>query len=192
MTGTTKLTVLRRWCLVVSCVAGLATPGQLFGQSVAEVCGDSPLEASGLEVGRWLAWTEGDASGLEMPPSVSGPIFERHSGLLELFQQIPNLQPPWGVEVRPSGVIRGRERVGSGPSVVHSSLLIQVFHPTVQQAGEASASVRVDVNTLTPLLYDGSGAMIEDSAGPIFIEPISVVAVSTSGRCGFRSVRSDS
>ena len=166
----------RRSRLLLSCVAGLVLPGPLLGQTVAEVCGDSPAQAPRLEVGRWLPLATGD--GHELSSSIADPIFDRLGTVLELFQAIPALRPPMGVELRPSRSIRSVGRRNAATRVVHSWLLIQVFHPTLEVAGEASASVRVEVNSLTPLLYDAAGPVIGDSVGPIFLEPLLVGEVS--------------
>ncbi len=169
---------LPRLRLLLWCVAALVIPDTLVGQNVTKQCGGATVEVPSLEAGRWLPWSTDDGGGTELPSRVTEPIFDRLGAVLDLFQSIPTLRPPMGVELRPSRSIR---RVGTGDTrdrIIHSWLLIQVFHPTLEVAGEASASVRVEVNSLTPLLYDAAGPLIEDSTGPIFIEPVLVGEVS--------------
>ena len=152
----------RLWILV-SCIAGLAAPGALVGQTVANACGGSPEQEPSVEEGRWLPWASDDRGGIDLSSPVTEPIFDRLGTALELFYAIPELRPPMGVELRPSRSIRSIGRSSATTRVVHSWLLIQVFHPTLEVAGEASASVRVEINSLTPLLYDAAGPVIEDS-----------------------------
>ena len=49
--------------------------------------------------------------------------------------------------------------------------MIQLFHPTVRQAGEASATIEVLLNTLFPLMYGTGQPIAQDATGPIFLAP---------------------
>ncbi len=170
--------VFRRLPLLCACTVGLLAPGIVSGQTVAEVCGDTPAPAPGLEAGRWLTWAAGDRDVIDVPSSVAERIFGRLGDMLDLFRAVPGLQPPLGVELRPTSMVRSAARDGGRHGIVHSSLIVQVFHPSVQVAGEASASIWVEVNSLTHLFYDAAGPLIEDDTGPIFIEPALVGEVA--------------
>ncbi len=87
------------------------------------------------------------------------------------FRRARVLDPLPGVEVRPHRVIWGPGPPELGPPLLRSELRLQVFHPTVEKAGEASASIRVVLNSLWPLTYGSGQPLTEDDEGPIFIEP---------------------
>jgi len=146
------------------------TPLGLGAQTLAERCGEVPTDAPPQAPGRWLPWSENSFAGRE-PMTEYGPILHRLSEFAEPFRRASVLDPPPGVEVRPHRVIWGEGPPELGPPLPRSTLLIQVFHPTVQQAGEASASIEVMLNTLFPLLYGVGRPIAEDATGPIFVAP---------------------
>ena len=152
-------------------LAALAvTPLGLGAQTLAERCGEVAANAPSEVPGRWLPWEEDNV--VKPGPGVDyAPLFERLGEFAEPFLRAPALDPPPGVEVRAHRVVWGEGPPELGPPLPRSALLIQVFHPTYQQAGEASASIQVIPNTLFPLLYGTGRPIAEDGAGKIFMAP---------------------
>ena len=147
--------------------------GQLAAQTLSEACGALTGPATPESAGRWLDWTEDHLGWREPPPNLE-PLLDRLTGLAEPFRRAPVLNPPRGVEVRPHRTIWGPGPAELGPPLPRATLVIQVFHPTVAQAGEASATLRVHVNSLFPLTYGVGRPLAEDTDGVMFPEPVLV------------------
>jgi hypothetical protein len=154
------------WILAAVAMAPLG----LGAQTLAERCGEVATDAPPQVEGRWLAWSQDGFGGRE-PRAEYAPILHRLREFAEPFQRASTLDPPPGVEVRPHRVIWGEGPPELGPPFPRSALLIQLFHPTLEQAGEASASIEVMLNTLFPLFYGVAQPIAEDAAGPIFVAP---------------------
>jgi len=140
-------------------------------QTLPEACGAVPGTPAPESAGRWLDWTEDN---LDWPEPLPGfePLLDRLTELALPFRKAPVLNPPRGVEVRPHRTIPGPGPAELGPPLPRATLVLQVFHPTVAEAGEASATLRVHVNSLFPLTYGVARPMAEDAAGVMFIEPV--------------------
>lgn len=157
-------------------VAG-AVPVSLGAQGFSQQCGEILPQEAGQARGRWLDWSEDSFAGNEPLPEYR-PILKRLRDFAEPFSRAAVLDPPPSVEIRPHRVIWGATPVELGSPFPRATLLIQVFHPSVQEAGEASAAVRVELNSLFPLFYGLGQPIAEDVDGPIFVAPEQVGTVA--------------
>lgn len=140
--------------------------------TMEEACGNASESLASHSPGRWLPWTEDhlDQEGLDV-----GLIRSQHRLLTQLaepFMELKVLSPPPGVEARPHRSIGDKQQMGEPEP--GAKLMIQIFHPTYKQAGEASAGVKVFINNLLPIFYGIGGGEIKDDMGSMFAEPVRV------------------
>ena len=156
------------WLGVVLC--GVASVARAM--SMEEACGHADDSLAAYSQGRWLPWPEDtlDQEGLD-----AALIDSQRTLLTELagpFMRLDALNPPRGVEARPHRIVGTRQSMGE--PAAGATLMIQIFHPTVAQAEEASAGANVFVNRIFPLFYGIGGGEIKDDEGPMFPELIRV------------------
>ena len=140
--------------------------------SMEEACGDTNSNMTAYSQGRWLPWS---ADNLDQEGLDTTLIDSQHKLLTELaepFMRLSVLNPPQGVEARPHRRIGIKSSMGE--PVPGAELMIQIFHPTYEQAGEATAGIKVFVNNLFPLFFGIGGGEIKDDMGSMFLEPIRV------------------
>lgn len=145
-------------------------PSALWAQGLSDRCGAVVSNAPAELPGRWLDWLEDSFAGKGRRPEY-GPILGRLTGFAGPFMDAEVLTPPPGVEVRPHRVIWGEGPPELGSPFPRNTLLIQVFHPSVPEAGEASATIKVEMNSPFPLFYGVGQPITSDDEGPIFLEP---------------------
>lgn len=136
---------------------------------------------TGPPPGRWLPPLEDDLLVFRDGEGRdgSGPITRAQAdAMLEVLGQaqavlsrVPTLDPPRGVEVRPSRVIGPTSAAAPASDFIGRNLLVQLFEPTLKIAVESSAAIEVHVNAISPLLSTPHRPVAVDAEGPMFLEP---------------------
>jgi len=150
----------------------LAGSNPAYPQNMDEACGNAADSVVSEPKGRWLPWSEDYFDQEQMSP---GFIRKEHDILTDLaqpFMHLPILSPPPGVEVRPSRSM-GYHAYLKEP-MPGAELMIQIFHPTYKQAGEASADVKAYINNLSVVFPLNGAGGFKDEQGSIYLEPIQV------------------
>ena len=141
-------------------------------KSLDEACGNAAESLTKFEAGKWLPWTDDNIAQERLDVGFLAEQQKLLTALAEPFMRLKVLTPPAGVEARPHRTLGQKQYMGE--PMAAAMLMIQLFHPTYQQAGESSAGVKLYVNHLPPLFYGIGGGEIKDEAGPMFMEPIHV------------------
>jgi hypothetical protein len=163
---------------MLACVGLALNPADSRAQSAATLAPD----------GRWLPPLEDnllvfrDGQGRDG----SGPITRAQAdAMLDVLAQVqavlsrvPALDPPRGVEVRPSRQIGTMSAAAPASDFVHRTLLVQTFEPTLEIAVESDAAIEVHINAISFLLGAPHPPVAVDGDGPMFLEPPQLAGVA--------------
>jgi len=173
MMNRSKLSVCL-WLLlsIVASSVSLAGGNPALPQNMDEACGNAVDSVASEPTGRWLPWSDDHFDKEEMSPGVIRQEHDILTALAQPFMHLPILSSPPGVEVRAQRSM-GYHAYLKEP-MPGAELFIQIFHPTYEEAGEASADVKAYMNNLSVVFpQDGAGGS-KDDKGPIYLEPIQV------------------
>lgn len=143
-----------------------------WATSMEEACGNANDSLALYSAGQWLPWTDDHLDQEGLDPALIDAQRKLLTELAGPFMRLKVLNPPPGVEARPHRSMG--EKPWMGEPMAGAKLMIQIFHPTYKEAGEASAGVKVFVNNLLPLFYGIGGGGIKDDSGAMFMEPVRV------------------
>ena len=161
-------------CLL-ACLCFIAIPADAIGQA-----NERP--------GRWLPFNVDNLGGWET--HISDPSFPvsrqdiaqvivKLTEINNAFQNVPALAPPRGMEVRPARRVKHDtwrhlsllDQIRSGDRPIPSTLLIQMFVPTIEIAGESQGHFEVTVNIIEDLFARTGLSYREDERGSMYLEP---------------------